>query len=55
MYLQSQRELVEGVWKKLDKDGSSFHSKAEKESLERPDEPWPVNSCELDPPDFSSL
>ena len=30
MYLQSQRELVEGVWKKLDKDGSSFHSKAEK-------------------------
>ena len=55
MYLQSQRELVEGVWKKLDKDGSSFHSKAEKESLERSDEPWPVNSAELDPPDFSSL
>jgi prophage antirepressor-like protein len=55
VYLQSQRGLVEGVWKKLDKDGSSFHSKAEKESLERPDEPWPVNAAELEPPDFSAL
>ena len=55
MYLQCQRELVEGVWRKLDKDGASFHSKAEKESLERPDESWPVNSAELDPPDFSSF
>jgi hypothetical protein len=53
LYLKSQKELICGVWKKSSRTQPSFHQRAEKASLDGPDEPWPVHAADLELPDFT--